>query len=93
MYGVEEINKWHRVQLRPVSMHIQAISRACYHSSVCEQVLRDVFNYRPKLTKEQFLSTGFAERKVLLTRDVLLFCQAKNAELVARVTTESTRKR
>ena len=57
------------------------------------QVLRDVFNYRPKLTKEQFLSTGFAERKVLMTRDVLLFCQAKNAELVAHDSSTHTRKR
>ena len=52
---------------------------------VSSQVLRDVFNYRPKLTKEQFLSVGFAERKVLMTRDVLLFCQAKNSELTGHV--------
>ncbi len=44
--------------------------------------MRDVFHYRPQLTREQFLSTGFTERKVLLTLDVLCFCQAKHGELV-----------
>ena len=60
-----------------------------FHLSVLQQVLRDVFNYRPKLTKEQFLSAGFAERKVLMTRDILLFCQAKNLELTNQTTSSS----
>ena len=53
------------------------------------RVLRDVFHYHPKLTKEQFLSAGFAERKVLMTRDILLFCQAKHAELTAHTTSNT----
>ena len=47
-------------------------------------ILRDVFNYRPKLSKQQFLTTGFAERKVILTYDLLLLCQAKNLQLTAK---------
>ena len=45
------------------------------------KVLRNVFNYQPKLTREQFLTTGYAERKVILTCDVLLFSQAKHMQL------------
>jgi hypothetical protein len=45
------------------------------------RVLRDVFNYNPKLTREQFLADGYAERKVMLTCDFLLLCQAKHSLL------------
>ena len=55
------------------------------------QVLRDVFHYRPCLTREQFLSQGFVERKLLLVIDVLRFCQAKHRELVGRKAVRSRR--
>jgi len=44
-------------------------------------VLRDVFNFQPKLPKELFLKSGYAERKVILTLNILLLCQAKHKEL------------
>lgn len=47
------------------------------------RVLRDIFNYHPKLTREQFLAVGYAERKVMLTCDFLLLCQAKHTELTS----------
>ena len=40
--------------------------------------MRDVFQYRPQLTKEQFLAIGFAERKLILTYDILKQCQKKH---------------
>lgn len=47
------------------------------------RVLRDAFSYRPKLTREQFLADGYAERKVMLTCDLLLLCQAKHSQLTS----------
>lgn len=36
------------------------------------QVLRDLFRYKPSITKEQFFSAGnFAERKVMMCTDIL----------------------
>ena len=61
--------------------------------SFLPQVLRDVFHYHPQLTREQFLSTGFAERKILLTTDVLCFCQRKHRELVGRRPARRERRR
>jgi len=52
-----------------------------------------VFHYHPQLTREQFLSTGFAERKILLTTDVLWFCQRKHRELVGRRPARRERRR
>ena len=43
--------------------------------------MRDVFQYRPQLTKEQFLTTGFAERKIILTFDLLCLCQNTHVKL------------
>ena len=46
------------------------------------QVLREVFHYHPRLTKEQFLTVGYAERKLQLVTDLLLACQEKHHSLV-----------
>ena len=35
------------------------------------QILRDEFDYSPKLTREQFFGSGFAERKMQLCVDVI----------------------
>ena len=43
--------------------------------------MRDIFQYRPQLTKEQFLTTGFAERKIILTFDLLHLCQNTHIKL------------
>lgn len=45
------------------------------------RVLRHAFNYRPRLTQQQFLSKGYAERKVMLTCDLLLLCQSRHKQL------------
>ncbi len=60
-----------------------------YTIAVCSlishiQVLRDVFHYRPRLSKEQFLSVGFAEHKVIFATQILLLCQAKHQQLAGK---------
>lgn len=58
------------------------------------QVLREVFHYYPRLTKEQFLTVGYAERKLQLVTDLLLACQEKHHSLVgSQVTRRPGRKR
>ena len=49
---------------------------------VVYRMLRDEFNYRPKLTRLQFLTdSSFIERKILFTLDVLKLCQTKHRDL------------
>ena len=43
--------------------------------------LRDVFSYKPDLTREQFLAKGFAERKMIMSARILELCQEKHKEL------------
>ena len=50
------------------------------------RILRDAFNYQPKLTREKFLAEGYAERKVMLACDFLLLCQAKHTQLTTKKT-------
>ncbi|XP_055061051.2 centrosomal protein of 44 kDa isoform X1 [Misgurnus anguillicaudatus] len=45
------------------------------------KVLRDVFSYKPLLTKQQFLQSGFAERKVTILCDIIGFVLNKHKEL------------
>lgn len=52
------------------------------------KVLRNAFNYQPKLTREQFLSSGYAERKVMLTYDLLKLCQIKHVQLSSKKNVE-----
>ncbi|BFZ15023.1 hypothetical protein BsWGS_18062 [Bradybaena similaris] len=35
------------------------------------KILRDMFDYKPHITREQFFSPGFAERKVIMATDIL----------------------
>jgi len=51
---------------------------------------RNTLGYRPALSVEQFLSPGFAERKLLLTADIARLCRAKQAELAPRQRPPST---
>lgn len=46
-------------------------------------LLREMFQFQPRLTKEKFLRNGYAERKVILTLNILLLCQAKHKQLLA----------
>jgi centrosomal protein CEP44 len=45
------------------------------------KMLRDVFHYKPSLTREQFLSIGYAERKIIELCDILKRCREKSSEL------------
>ncbi|ROI47938.1 Centrosomal protein of 44 kDa [Anabarilius grahami] len=45
------------------------------------KVLRDVFSYKPLLTKQQFLQFGFAERKVTILCDIIGLVLNKHKEL------------
>ncbi|XP_041724839.1 centrosomal protein of 44 kDa isoform X2 [Coregonus clupeaformis] len=45
------------------------------------KVLRDLFHYKPVLTKQQFLQFGFAERKTCILCDVIAFALQKHKEL------------
>ncbi|XP_029432823.1 centrosomal protein of 44 kDa isoform X3 [Rhinatrema bivittatum] len=45
------------------------------------KVLRDQFQYKPILTKQQFLQFGFAERKIQLVCDIIKFVMKKHKEL------------
>eukprot|EP00041_Stephanoeca_diplocostata_P018786 m.397040 g.397040 ORF g.397040 m.397040 type:complete len:721 (+) comp21120_c2_seq2:281-2443(+) len=46
------------------------------------RVLRDEFNYTPKLNKRQFFSSGFAEQKMIFVTDVVNYCINKHTEIV-----------
>ncbi|CAH1777138.1 unnamed protein product [Owenia fusiformis] len=35
------------------------------------KILRDVFNYKPPVTKDQFFSAGFAERKIIMCSEII----------------------
>lgn len=45
------------------------------------KVLRDEFGYKPQLTREQFLTIGFAERKIILLCAILKLLREKHDEL------------
>ncbi|KAL7889534.1 hypothetical protein AOLI_G00017920 [Acnodon oligacanthus] len=45
------------------------------------KVLRDLFSYKPLLTKQQFLQFGFAERKIGLLCDIIGFVLEKHKQL------------
>ena len=40
--------------------------------------MRDMFSYKPLITKEQFFNAGFAERKIIMCAEVI---QMKNRSL------------
>ncbi|XP_033111876.1 uncharacterized protein LOC117112810 [Anneissia japonica] len=52
------------------------------------KVLRDIFNYKPTISKDMFLSTGFAERKIIMMQDVIRMAQKKNQELTRKKKTK-----
>ena len=45
------------------------------------KVLRDEFGYKPHVTKEQFLTIGFAERKIISLCDILKLLRGKHEEM------------
>ena len=46
------------------------------------RLIRSEFHYRPSLSVEQFLSTGFAERKMLVLVDIIKLCKKAHNDLV-----------
>ncbi|XP_030284134.1 centrosomal protein of 44 kDa isoform X3 [Sparus aurata] len=46
------------------------------------KVLRDVFNYKPILTKQQFLQRGFSQRKISVMCDVINLVLQKHNQLM-----------
>lgn len=49
---------------------------------ISSQLLRDQFDYKPILTKKQFIQSGFAEWKIQIVCDVLNCVMKKHKELI-----------
>eukprot|EP00947_MAST-08B_sp_MAST-8B-sp1_P001957 g1957.t1 len=45
------------------------------------RLLQNEFSYRPSLSASQFLSSGYAERKIIFICDVVKLCRRKHQEL------------
>ncbi|KAG2465787.1 CEP44 protein, partial [Polypterus senegalus] len=45
------------------------------------KVLRDHFHYKPVLSKQQFLQSGYAERRIAITCDIITYLINKHKEL------------
>ena len=52
--------------------------------SVIYRILRDEFNTKPPLTKEQFFTLGFAERKLQFVTSLIQLCRKKSDVLKPR---------
>lgn len=48
---------------------------------LCLQALRDIFHYKPVLTKQQFLQWGFSERKISVVCDIINLVLQKHNQL------------
>ena len=48
---------------------------------VVYRLLRDEFNYRPRLTRDQFFTVGFAEMKLIFLGDLIRMCCVLEANL------------
>ncbi|XP_010593924.1 centrosomal protein of 44 kDa isoform X5 [Loxodonta africana] len=57
------------------------------------KLLRDQFNYKPILTKKQFLQCGFAEWKIQIICDILNFVMKKHKELSSLEKTPSQQRK
>ncbi|PFX16758.1 Centrosomal protein of 44 kDa [Stylophora pistillata] len=56
------------------------------------KVLRDEFGYKPQLTREQFLTIGFAERKIIFLCAILKLLREKHNELKPKGGTSEKKK-
>lgn len=45
------------------------------------KIMRDMFSYKPLITKEQFFNAGFAERKIIMCAEVIQMIREKNRSL------------
>ncbi|GAQ88524.1 hypothetical protein KFL_004360060 [Klebsormidium nitens] len=72
---------------RLLARHLSGLGHELYAKSDLRfvesvfKILRDEFAYRSTLTIAQFLSRGFAERKLILLYDIVQFCKRKHNEL------------
>lgn len=48
------------------------------------KVLRELFSYKPPITKEQFFSSGFIERKVIMCTEVLSMVREKHKSMMPK---------
>lgn len=53
--------------------------------SIVYKIIRDEFNTKLPLNKEQFFSVGFAERKLQLLTTVIVICRKKNDDLKPKI--------
>ena len=63
----------------------------CHHCAstapllpACPQVLRELFSYKPPVTKEQFFSSSFIERKIIMCTEVLSMVRNKHKSMTPR---------
>jgi len=57
------------------------------------QVLREMFAYKPPVTKDQFFAPGFGECKVIMCTQVLQLVHSKHRSLVGISRSNSSRHR
>lgn len=53
------------------------------------KIMRDLFSYKPPITKEQFFNAGYAERKIIMCSDVVQMIREKNKSLQPKKPTTS----
>ncbi|XP_040598199.1 centrosomal protein of 44 kDa isoform X3 [Mesocricetus auratus] len=57
------------------------------------KLLRDQFDYKPILTKKQFIQSGFAEWKIQIVCDILNYVMKKHKELIGSDKTSSCQRK
>lgn len=81
-------------QIRRVDKLTDIMMVMCYNTSIqfedrylfiiltfLFQILRDLFHYKPPITKDQFFNSGFVERKIIMCTEVMKLIQQKNKSL------------
>jgi len=66
-------------------LNFQLVSRVehRFHEGLY-RLLRDLYKYKPPVTKDQFASTGFAERKIIMCTEILQMVQTRQNEITGR---------
>lgn len=82
MEGCYKVYK-HMLQLEQNSNLLFKCFSSKYHvlGTLILQILRDLFHYKPPITKEQFFNSGFVERKIIMCTEVMKLIQKKNKSL------------
>uniref|UniRef100_T1IQW9 Centrosomal protein of 44 kDa n=1 Tax=Strigamia maritima TaxID=126957 RepID=T1IQW9_STRMM len=53
------------------------------------RLLRDIYKYKPPVTKDQFATVGFAERKIIMCTEILQMVQSRHGEITGRFSRSS----